>query len=250
MRAKTPSEIEVMREGGRILATVLNKLTQVATVGMSTKDLADIAASELKALGGRPAFLNHQDFPDVICISLNQEVVHGIPSKKRIIKDGDLLSLDFGVIYKGLITDGATTIYVGKNPAADIKRLLEGTQRSLNDGIDAIKGAGTHVGDVSAAIQKTLDQYKLGIIRDLVGHGVGDSIHEDPNIANYGMVGTGPVLPVGVTVAIEPMASLGSWEVETAADNWTVLMRDGSLAAHFEHTVLITESGAEILTTL
>lgn len=250
MRAKTPSEIEAMREGGRILATVLSRLTQVVAPGMSTKDLADIAATELKSLGARPAFLNHQDFPDVLCASLNQEVVHGIPSKKRIIKEGDLLSLDFGVIYKGLITDGATTVYVGKNPSGDIKRLLEGTQRSLNDGIDAIKGAGTHVGNISAAVQKTLNQYKLGIIRDLVGHGVGDGIHEDPNIPNYGMTGTGPTLPLGVTIAVEPMASLGSWEVETASDNWTVLMSDDSLAAHFEHTVLITQDGAEILTSL
>lgn len=250
MRAKTPDEIQAMREGGRILATVLNKLTQVAVAGMSTKDLADVAAKELKALGARPAFLNHQDFPDVLCTSINQEVVHGIPSKKRILENGDVLSLDLGVIYKGLITDGATTIFIGNNPSDDIKRLLEGTQRSLNDGIDAIKGAGTHIGDISAAVQKTLNQYKLGIIRDLVGHGVGDQIHEDPNIANYGLAGQGPTLPIGVTIAVEPMASLGGWEVETAPDGWTVLMSDDSLAAHFEHTVVITENGAEILTTL
>lgn len=248
MRAKTPSEIEAMRQGGRILASILGKLSKATVPGVSTKELANIAAKEIKAAGAQPTFLNHQDFPDVLCVSINQELVHGIPSSKRIVKDSDLVSLDLGVTYKGLIVDSATSVYVG-NPSADIKRLLEGTQRALMAGIDAIKGDGTRVGDISSAIQKVLDSYKLGIIRDLVGHGVGDQIHEDPNIPNYGVAGGGAMLPAGVTIAIEPMATLGDYEVETAKDGWTVLTADGSLSAHFEHTVLITEDGAEILTT-
>ncbi|MBI2589151.1 type I methionyl aminopeptidase [Candidatus Saccharibacteria bacterium] len=237
-----------MRAGGRILASVLDQVSRAAAPGMSTKDLANMAAKELKALGARPAFLHHQDFPDVLCTSLNQELVHGIPSSKKIIKKGDLLSLDLGVIYKGLITDGATTIYIGSQPSSDIKRLLAGSQRALSAGIEAVRGDGTRVGDISAAIQTTLERYKLGIIRDLVGHGVGDKIHEEPNIPNYGVRGNGSVLHGGVTIAIEPMASLGGWQVQTAKDKWTVLMSDGSLVAHFEHTVLVTEKSAEILT--
>lgn len=240
-----------MREAGRMLATVLEKVKSEMTAGMSTKDLADIAAGEIKRLGGQPAFLNHDGFTDVLCTSVNEQIVHGLPNKKKIIKKGDVIGLDFGVSYKGLIVDGAITAVVGDEyPSADVKRLIEGTERSLMAGIDAIKGDGTRVGDISAAVQKVLEQYKLGIIRDLVGHAVGDEIHEEPNIPNYGVAGTGPVLPAGATIAIEPMASLGDWQLQTSTDGWTIEMTDGSLGAHFEHTIVITEKGAEILTSL
>lgn len=249
MRPKTDAEIQYMREGGRMLATVLDILKNRAAVGMTTKELADIAKKELKALGGQPAFYNHEGFPDVICISVNDEIVHGLPSAKKVINNGDVIGLDFGVSYKSFYTDSAITIIVG-NQTVDVKRLLEGTKRALEAGISAIKGDGTRVGDISAAVQKVLDANKLGVVRDLVGHGVGDSIHEAPNVPNYGVKGTGPKLSAGMTIAIEPMATLGDWRVNVLDDGWTVVTRDGSLAAHFEHTVLITEDSAEILTAL
>ena len=251
MRIKTPPEIEVMREGGRMLAAVLNKLKQEMSAGMNTKELADMAQAEIKALGGRPAFLGHKDFPEALCTSINHEIVHGLPSKKKILKDGDVIGLDFGVFYKGLYVDSAITEVVGgRYPNSDVKRLIEGTKEALSAGIAAIKGGGTRVGDISAAVQDVLNRYKLGIIRDLVGHAVGDDIHEEPNIPNYGARGTGPVLPAGVTIAIEPMASLGDWQIDVAKDGWTVVMHDGSTAAHFEHTIVVTEKSAEILTSL
>jgi methionyl aminopeptidase len=249
MRPKTPAEIESMRTGGKMLATVLSLLSQKAQPGISTQELDDIAAKEIKILGGRPSFLNHEGFPKVICTSINDEIVHGLPSKK-ILKDGDVVGVDCGIIYKNLVVDSALSVFVGSNPPADIKRLLSGTKRALEAGIDAISGDGTRVGDISHAVQEVLDGQKLGIIRDLVGHGVGDTVHEQPNIPNYGVSGTGPVLRAGMTIAIEPMASLGDWQVVTAKDGWAVVMAEGSIGAHFEHTVLITDDGAEILTTL
>lgn len=249
MRAKTPAEIEIMREGGKKLAQTLDILAKKVQPGITPRELADIAEEEVIKAGLQPILKGYEGFPDVLCISVNEAIVHGMPDKKAV-KDGDVVKLDLTVSYKNLIVDSAISIYVGKQPPADIKRLLEGTQRALYAGIDAIKGDGTRVGDISAAVQDVLDKYKLGTIRDLVGHAVGDKIHEEPNIPNYGVAGTGPVLPAGVTIAVEPMASLGDWHIDTANDGWTVVMRDGSLGAHFEHTVLITEDGAEILTSL
>ncbi len=249
MRAKTPDEIKIMREGGKKLAQVLQFVAQKAQPGNTPRELADIAQEEVKKAGLQPVLKGYEGFPDVLCISINNAIVHGMPGKKPI-KEGDVVNLDLTVGYKNLILDSAISIYAGKTPPSDVKRLLEGTKRALETGIDAIKGDGTRVGDISAAIQDTLNGYKLGIIRDLVGHAVGDKIHEEPSIPNYGVAGTGPVLPAGVTIAVEPMASLGDWHIDTANDGWTIVMRDGSLGAHFEHTVLVTENGAEILTSL
>lgn len=231
-----------------MLAAVLDTLEQEIKPGMSTKELADIAAREIKSLGGQPSFLNHENFPDVMTVSINDEIVHGIPTKDKKIADGDVVGLDFGVAYKGLMTDGAKTVFIGENPTADVKRLLEGTKKALDVGIDAVHGDGTRVGDISAAVEDVLNKYKLGIIRDLVGHGVGDDLHESPNVPNYGVSGTGPVLSTGMTICIEPMASLGDWHIDIADDGWTATMHDGSLSAHFEHTIVITEKSAEILT--
>lgn len=246
-KVKTDSEIEAMRESGRMLATVLELVGKSIEPGITTKQLDTIAADELKSLGGKPTFLGYYNYPAVICISINEEVVHGIPGDK-VVKSGDIVSFDFGVTYKGMVTDAARSVLVGPNNKAK-QRLIDGTLESLNAGIEVLHD-GAKVGDIAAAVQAVLDGYGFGIVRDLVGHGVGHQLHEEPNIPNYGKAGTGPVLSAGMTIAIEPMATLGSFKVYTAPDGWTVLTRDGSLAAHFENTVLITETGAEILTTI
>lgn len=247
-QVKTAKELEAMRESGRMLAAVLDKLSREITVGMSTKDLAEIAKAELKSLGGQPTFLGYGGFPDVLCVSVNDEVVHGIPRENHILNDGDLVSMDFGVTYRGMITDAAVTVILGQATKA-AQDLVKTTRQSLEAGIHAIHG-NTKIGDISAAVQAELDRGKYGIVRDLVGHGVGHELHEEPNIANYGKKGMGVFLEPGMTVAIEPMATLGGHKVITDSDNWTIRTADGSLAAHFEHTVLVTEDGAEILTTL
>ena len=247
-RVKTPDEIAAMRESGRMLATVLDVLRKRIAAGMSTKDLADIAKAELKPLGGLPTFLGMYGFQDVLCVSVNDEVVHGIPSSKRIIKDNDIVSMDFGVTYKGMITDSAISVIVGKGTARS-QELVRETENSLHAGVQMLRH-GVKTGDLAAAIQAVLDAHHLGIVRDLVGHGVGHELHEEPNIPNYGKKGTGSQLAAGMTIAIEPMATAGDHRVSIDSDGWTVRTRDGSLSAHFEHTVLITDDGAEILTTL
>jgi methionyl aminopeptidase len=244
-KAKTQSEIEDMRKSGSILATVLDEVEKYLKPGVTTEELNTVAAKKLKKLGGLPAFLGYYGFPAVICISVNDEVVHGIPGK-RIIKNGDIVSLDFGVNYNGMITDAARTVLVGAANKAKMQ-LIAGTLESLDAGISAVK-AGARIGDISSSIQSVLDEYGYGIVRDLVGHGVGHELHEDPNIPNYGKASTGPELESGMTIAIEPMATLGSYKVYTADDGWTILTRDGSLAAHFEDTILVTDDGFEILT--
>ncbi len=248
-KVKTPAEIINMRNSGKILATVLNHLKTKVHPGITTKELADAAAAELKKLGGRPAFLGYQGFPDVLCVSINDEVVHGIPSSSRELSSGDIVSLDFGVNYSGMITDAAISLIVGNSGNKISSRLIDTTKRSLEAGIDIARD-GVRVGDIGAAIQGVLEKAGFGVVRDLVGHGVGHELHEGPNIPNYGHSGSGPILKSGMTIAIEPMSTAGSYEVYTAPDGWTVLTRDKSRAAHFEHTVLITPAGAEILTTL
>lgn len=248
-RTKTVAEIEAMRESGHILATVLQRLKREVGAGMSTKDLAVIAADELKKLGGEAPFLGYQGFPDVICVSINDEVVHGIPSKEKSIHEGDIVSMDFGVRYRGMITDSAVSVIVGKPLSEKHVKLLKYTEASMLAGIAAVHD-GVRTGDIGEAIEQELNRHKYGIVRDLVGHGVGHHIHEDPNIPNYGRRNTGPRLIKNMTIAIEPMATLGTDKVYIADDGWTVLTQDGSWAAHFEHTVIISEEGAEILTTV
>jgi methionyl aminopeptidase len=248
-RVKTKREIAAMRDGGRMLASVLQLLKSKLEVGMSTKDLALMAAAELQSLGGEPAFLGYQGFPDVICISLNDEVVHGIPRADRIINEGDIVGLDFGVQVHGLITDGAISVIAGRPKTRGHIQLVEDTANALEAGIAAVHDK-VRTGDIGAAIQTSLSHRRYGIVRDLVGHGVGHKVHEDPNIPNSGRPNSGPWLAKGMTIAIEPMVTLGGERVYIAADGWTVLTQDGSWSAHFEHTVLITETGAEILTSL
>ncbi len=248
-RIKTPTEIERMRTSGRMLAHVLNFLKPHVQPGVSTKELANLAANELKKLGGKPAFLGYYNFPDVLCTSINDEVVHGIPSIHRKLNKGDIIGLDFGVNFQGMVTDGAISVIAGGSGNQKLLDLLKTTQESLLAGIGELKH-GVHVGDIAFAIQTVLEKKQFGIVRDLVGHGVGHQLHEEPNIPNYGKKGTGLKLLAGMTIAIEPMATLGSYEVYTDSDRWTIKTKDGSWAAHFEHTVLITENGSEILTEL
>ena len=246
-KVKTPSEIEAMRESGRILATVLQYLRPKVKPGVTTGQLADFAAAEIIRLGGEPAFLGYEGFPSVICISVNDEIVHGIPSKDKVINDGDIVSLDMGVRYKGMITDSAISVIAGRAKQKRHIELLERTEQSLNEGLSVIHDQ-VRTGDIGEAIEKFLNKFKYGIVRDLVGHGVGHQIHEDPNIPNYGRANTGPWLSEGMTIAVEPMVTLGTDHVTVADDKWTVKTADGSWAAHFEHTILITKDGYEILT--
>lgn len=244
-KVKTDQEIVDMRESGRMTAEILRILKTKVEPGATTQDMADLTFREIRGFGTEAAFLGYQGFPSVICISINDEIVHGIPGNYEI-KQGDLVSFDFGVKHNGMITDSAITVEVGSS-TDDKQRLLSATQESLMTGIKAIKGP-TRVGDISSAVQEVLDRYKYGIVRDMVGHGVGHMVHEDPNIPNYGKAGSGELLQPGMTIAVEPMATVGDWHVKTDADGWTVRTQDGSLSAHFEHTILITDNGYEIIT--
>lgn len=246
-KVKSQEEIIAMREGGQMLAHVLLAVQAGTKAGMSTKDLAQIAKQELRALGGQPAFLGYQGFPDVLCTSVNDAVVHGIPNEDTVLEDGDIVSIDFGVTHKGLVTDSAMSYLVGNSKDKEKLELIAATEASMLEGIAVLKD-GIRVGDISAAIQNYLQPFGHGIVRDLVGHGVGHSMHELPNIPNFGRAGTGPKLKAGMTIAIEPMVTLGTHRVTIDPDGWTVRTADNSLAAHFEHTVLITQVGFEILT--
>jgi methionyl aminopeptidase len=239
-----------MRESGRMLATVLNLIKREVTAGMTPKDVSAMAAEELKRLGGRPSFKGFEGYPDIICISTNNEVQHCIPND-HVFADGDIVNFDFGVTYNGMVTDSGISLSIGGIDKADKagRRLLEGTERALYAGIDVVR-EGARVGDISAAVEAVLRAHELGIVRELVGHGVGHELHEDPEIPNYGRAGTGPVLKAGMTIAIEPITTLGSPRIFQAHDGWTLLTVDGSRAAQFEHTVLVTQDGHEILTTV
>ncbi len=245
---KTQSEIEAMRVSGKMLATVLDLMRKKAAPGMTPKDMSALAAKELRALGGEPVFLGFHGFPDIICISVNNQVQHSIPDNTPFAA-GDVVNFDFGVRYKKMVTDGGITVCVGDAFTADTKRLLEGTERALYDGLNVVKD-GCRVGDISATIEKTLRNYQLGIVQELVGHGVGHELHEDPEIPNYGRPGRGPILKAGMTIAIEPITTLGSAAIFEARDGWTLFTVDGSWSAQFEHTVLVTHDGCEIMTQL
>ena len=237
-----------MRQAGHQLAVILNDLTKMVMPGVKTQEIDAKAAEAMKKAGLQAVLLGYQGYPASTCISVNEQVVHGIPGK-TVIQDGDVVKIDVTAAKDGLVVDTATTVVAGQ-AALEVKKLLEGTQRALYAGIDAIKGDGTKVGDISAAVEDVLNDYKLGIVRDLVGHGVGYGVHEMPNVPNYGSAGSGPKLSAGITIAVEPMATLGDWQVGTLRDGWTIITQDGSLAAHFEHTVAVTENGYEILTQL
>ena len=243
---KSAREIELMTEAGRILAIVHDELEKALRPGMTTKDIDKIGEEVIRSYGCIPAFLNYNGYPASICVSVNEEVVHGIPSHKRIIKEGDVVSLDAGVIYKGYHSDAARTHAVGEisKTAAD---LIKVTEECFFEGIKYAK-EGNYLFEISAAIGRYANARGYGVVRDLCGHGIGSHLHEAPEIPNYEMNRRGPRLRAGMTLAIEPMINVGTWEVDWLDDDWTVVTRDGSLSAHYENTVLITENGPVLLT--
>jgi methionyl aminopeptidase len=243
---KTERELELMRVAGRAVATILQEVAQMAAPGMSTGEIDKYAEKRCKELNVIPAFKGYKGFPACMCISVNSEVVHGIPSAKRILKEGDIVGFDFGVIHQGWFGDSAKTVMIGK--VSDVARdLVTRTEQSLYKGIEQCV-PGNRVFDIGHAVQKYVEAFGYGVVREFVGHGIGRALHEDPQIPNYGAKGKGPLLKPGMVIAIEPMINLGSPAVRVLDDEWTAVTEDGSLSAHFEHTVAITEKGPEILT--
>lgn len=251
---KTKEEIEILQEGGKRLAKILAAIIEAVKPDVSTLYLDRLAESLIFKSGGKPSFRGHRSkeglvYPNSLCVSRNDEVVHGIPNSATILKKGDVVGLDIGMRWpaqKGLFTDTAVTVGIGKI-SKDARRLLRATNEALDIGIQEIK-PGVRLGDVSCVIQKYLEKNKLGIVRDLAGHGVGYEVHEEPLIPNFGKPGTGLEIKEGMVFAIEPMATLGDWKIKLAPDGWTFKTVDGSLAAHFEHTVAVFKNGAEVLT--
>jgi methionyl aminopeptidase len=244
---KTPLEIEKMRRSGQVVREVLEHVRQYVKPGASTQDLENAAAGKIRELGAKPAFKGYRGFPCVLCTSVNEEVVHGIPSTSRVLRDGDIVSIDTGVILDGYYGDSAITVAVGEKVSPRTKRLLEVTQASLERGIEAIKPGAT-LGDVGAAVQEVVEAEGFSVVREFVGHGIGTRLHEDPQVPNYGRRGQGQKLREGMVIAIEPMVNAGKPDVHVLSDGWTAVTQDGSLSAHFEHTVAVTAEGATILT--
>lgn len=245
---KSPEEIERMRVPARIDAEVLAIVKENCLEGASTYDLDRIAEEETLKRGGKPTFKGYRGFPASLCTSINQEVVHGIPSKKAVLQNGDIIGIDFGVTYDGFIGDHAMTVPVG-TVSDEVSKLLQVTEASLYQGIEAAC-EGHYLGDVSAAIEGAIAGHDYGIVRDFCGHGIGRSLHEDPPVFNYVKNGRGPKIKLGLCVALEPMINLGTEKVRILEDGWTVVTEDSMPSAHFEHTVAITEKGPEILTKL
>ena len=242
---KSPREIELMREAGRILAKTHEELAKNLRPGMSTWDIDHMGEEIIRSYGCIPSFKNYNGYPASICVSVNDEVVHGIPHKEHFLDEGDIVSLDAGVIYKGYHSDAARTYGIGEIDD-DAKKLIEVTRQSFFEGIKFAK-AGNHLNDISAAIQKYAESFGFGVVRDLVGHGIGSHRHEDPEIPNFARKRKGILLQPGMTLAIEPMITEGSYEVVWLDDDWTVMTEDGGWAAHYENTILITEGEPEIL---
>jgi methionyl aminopeptidase len=235
-----------MRRAGSIVRQVLEHVRDHVKPGVTTLDLENLAEAKLKELGAKPAFKGYHGFPCVLCTSVNQEVVHGIPNKKRVLKDGDIVSVDFGAIIDGYYGDSAITIPVGQiDPTT--QRLLDATQASLAAAIQVVRPGAT-LGDIGAAVQAVVEAEGFSVVRDFVGHGIGTRMHEDPQIPNYGIRGKGLKLKEGMVLAIEPMVNVGKPGVEVLKDGWTAVTADGSMSAHFEHTVAVTADGATVLT--
>jgi len=242
---KTPEQIEIMREGGKILHMILERLAKAVRPGLKTIELDALARELLVQHDAEASFLNYNGFPAALCVSINEEIVHGLPSG-RILKDGDVVKLDFGVLYKGFHTDSARTVLAGPGSPKN-KKLISITERALELGIEQAR-AGNTTGDIGHAIQSYVESEGFNVVRDLVGHGIGRSVHEEPEVLNYGESGEGIALEPGMVIAIEPMVVEGSWKITDGSDGYSYVTKDGKLAAHAEHTVAITERGPDILT--
>ena len=242
---KSDEEIAAMRQAGKITAMVLEMLKSQVRSGMKTKELDVIAARELEKLGAKPSFKGYQGFPANLCVSVNDEIVHGIPGE-RILAEGNIVSLDIGAIFMGFHGDAAVTIAVSET-SPQAKQLIEVTEGALKAGIAAAH-PGARLGDISVAIQHYAESRGYSVVREYTGHGIGREMHEEPQIPNFGLAGTGPVLQKGMTLALEPMVNAGDWRTRVGDDSWTVLTADGSLSAHFEHTIAITDGEPEVLT--
>jgi len=244
---KSPEEIAIMRQAGKILAKVLQALTERIRAGMRTSELDDICAQELARHKVKPSFKGYRGFPANLCVSVNDEVVHGIPGE-RMLAEGDIVSLDVGTIFKGFQSDAAVTVGIGEI-SQDAKRLLDVTHDALWAGISQARH-GAHLGDVSSAIQHYAESRGFSVVREYTGHGIGRQMHEEPQIPNFGSSGQGPLLREGMALAIEPMVNTGGWNTRVCDNQWTVVTADGSLSAHFEHTIAITNAEPEVLSVL
>ncbi len=243
---KSEKEIVIMKEGGKILGEILKKLEEAVKPGITTNDLEKLVHELVLSYGVESSFLGFDGYPNMLCTSLNDEVVHGIPSD-RVLREGDLLKIDMGVLHKGFHTDSALTVLIGNRGDSVKRNLIQTTKESLEIGISKAR-VGNTLGDIGAAIQKHIEDKGFNVVRDLVGHGIGRELHEPPQVLNYGKAGTGEKLVPGMVIAIEPMVVTGKWGIKNGKDGYAFVTKDGGLAAHFEHTVAITENGPEILT--
>jgi methionyl aminopeptidase len=245
---KSPEEIDRMRRAGQIVGRAIEELRQAVRPGMSTEDLDQMAEAFIRGQGAVPSFKGYRGFPATICTSVNDEVVHGIPSSKRKLIPGDILKLDVGCIWDGYHADSAVSVFVGgMAPSPEAEKLVRATEESLEAGIEALR-PGARLSDVGHAVQQVAEGAGFSCVREYSGHGVGRALHEDPQIPNYGEPGRGPLIRPGLVVAIEPMVNIGTWRTRVLRDRWTVVTADGSLSAHFEHTIAVTEEGHEVLT--
>lgn len=244
---KSPEEIDRMRKAGRIVAETIERTVAAVRPGVATKELDAISEATIVEAGATPSFKGYRGFPASLCVSVNEQIVHGIPGK-RVLKAGDLLSLDFGAIWEGYHADAAVSLFVGgEAPSSEAEKLVRVTEDALEAGIGQIR-VGGRLTDISHAVQQVVEGAGFNLVREYTGHGVGRNLHEDPQVFNFGAPGRGPELRPGLVIAVEPMAMLGEWPTRVLADGWTVVTDDGSLAAHFEHTIALTEDGPEVLT--
>ena len=246
IQLKSEKELEIMSQGGQILSRIIRELSGSVKAGISTKQLDEIAAKLMKKEKVISAFKDYRGFPGYVCISINEEIVHGIPQTQRIAEKGDIISTDIGIIYQDYYVDAAFTSGVGEIDATK-KELLKVTRQALQKGIKQVK-INNRISDISNAIQRYVEAQKFSVVREFVGHGIGKQLHEDPQIPNFGLPHQGPILKKGMVLAIEPMVNMGSWEVDIADNGWTAVTRDRLPSAHFEHTVAVTEQGPRILT--
>ncbi|MGH7277697.1 MAG: type I methionyl aminopeptidase [Candidatus Rokuibacteriota bacterium] len=245
---KSDREIALMRRSGQILAGVVDMLRDVVRAGLSTLEIDEEVETFIVERGATPAFKGYRGFPATVCVSINEEIVHGIPSAHRRVKEGDIVGFDLGCIVEGYYADCAVTLAIGDIPA-NVQKLLDVTRESLDLAIEQC-WPGRRLSDVSHAVQSHVERNGFGVVRAFVGHGIGRALHEDPQVPNFGEPGRGPVLKTGMVLAIEPMVTMGNWEVKILDDGWTAVTKDSSLAAHFEHTIAVTSAGPEVLTTM